>query len=218
MTLTEMRRDDVPDLWNSFGLPDAQALYELLLSGPPTSQDELWTRLQPKSGKVTLAVKANIGQLGYTRSQDTEHIDNPSSQTADTTLGVLHFADINTATRSFEIAVILSPKLHGTVASTEAFYLYLRHAFDDTGHALAEQPFHRVVWKCNSQNVRSRQAAERLGLVFEGRIRKGRFVKGRWVDSDCLSLLGEEWPVITSGMEAWLDPGNFDGNGSRSRA
>jgi RimJ/RimL family protein N-acetyltransferase len=97
-------------------------------------------------------------------------------------------------------------ELQRTTAATEAIYLLARHAFDDLG-------YRRLEWKCNALNAASRSAAERFGFTFEGIFRKHQIVKGRNRDTAWFSILDDEWPAIRAGFEAWLAPGNLDGEG-----
>ena len=43
-------------------------------------------------------------------------------------------------------------------------------------------------------------------------------VKGRNRDTAWFSMLDGEWPAVTAGFEAWLDPANFDGDGVQRAA
>ncbi len=58
-------------------------------------------------------------------------------------------------------SIILGERLARTRAATEAFFLMIKHAFEDLG-------YHRVEWKANHLNKPSCSAAARLGFVFEG--------------------------------------------------
>jgi RimJ/RimL family protein N-acetyltransferase len=102
-------------------------------------------------------------------------------------------------------------ELQRTTAATEAIYLLARHAFDDLG-------YRRLEWKCNALNAASRSAAERFGFTFEGIFRKHQIVKGRNRDTAWFSMLDDEWPAIRAGFEAWLAPGNLDGEGRQRRS
>ena len=99
--------------------------------------------------------------------------------------------------------IALGSALQRTPAATEAMFLLARHAFDDLG-------YRRLEWKTDSQNARSRRAAERLGFTFEGIFRQHMIVKGRNRDSAWFSIIDGEWPSRRAAFEAWLDPANFD--------
>jgi RimJ/RimL family protein N-acetyltransferase len=102
--------------------------------------------------------------------------------------------------------IVFGPELQRTTAATEAIYLMARHAFDDLG-------YRRLEWKCNALNAASRNAADRLGFTFEGVFRQHMIVKGRNRDTAWYAVIDADWPPIRAGLEAWLDPGNFDDDG-----
>ncbi len=77
---------------------------------------------------------------------------------------------------------------------TETVWLLLKMRF--------EHGYRRVEWKCDSMNVASRNAAERLGFVWEGRLRQKLVRKGRNRDSDMLSIIDAEWPQRDAELRA----------------
>jgi len=103
-----------------------------------------------------------------------------------------------------------APALQRTVASTEAMYLMMRHVFDDLG-------YRRYEWKCDALNAASRAAAQRLGFSYEGTFRQAVLYKGRNRDTAWFSITDGEWPEIKQALEAWLEVGNFDANGTQKK-
>lgn len=106
--------------------------------------------------------------------------------------------------------ILLSPALQRTTAATEAMYLMARHVF--------ELGYRRYEWKCNAENLPSRQAALRLGFTYEGIFRQHMVAKGRNRDTAWFSMLDSEWPARRAAFEAWLDPANFDAAGRQKSA
>jgi RimJ/RimL family protein N-acetyltransferase len=102
------------------------------------------------------------------------------------------------------------PSISRTPATTEALYLFARHAFDDLG-------YRRFEWKCNNTNAASKRAAERFGFAFEGLFRQHMIVKGKNRDTAWFSMLDGEWPRNRKAFEGWLDPANFDREGRQIR-
>jgi hypothetical protein len=84
-------------------------------------------------------------------------------------------------------------------------YLMMQRAFD--------LGYRRYEWKCDALNAASRAAAQRLGLSFEGIFRQATVYKGRNRDTAWYAAIDREWPALRAAFEAWLDPGNFDGQG-----
>lgn len=108
---------------------------------------------------------------------------------------------------SIEIGgVYWGPEMARSRLSTEALYLFARHAFDELG-------YRRFEWKCNDRNEPSKAAALRFGFQFEGIFRQDRIVKGESRDTAWYSIIDSEWPDIRAEYERWLDEGNFDAEG-----
>jgi RimJ/RimL family protein N-acetyltransferase len=106
--------------------------------------------------------------------------------------------------------ILLSPALQRTTAATEALYRMACHVF--------ELGYRRLEWKCNEENLPSRRAALRLGFTFEGIFRQHMVIKGRNRNTAWFSMLDREWPARKRAFEAWLVPGNFDGDGRQRQS
>ena len=104
--------------------------------------------------------------------------------------------------------ILISPTMQQTRASTEATYLFMRHAFEELG-------CRRFEWKCNALNAPSIRAAKRFGFTYEGTFRQHMIVKGRNRDTAWFSIIDSEWPRIKAAFEAWLAPENFDAQGQQ---
>ena len=94
--------------------------------------------------------------------------------------------------------------------STEVHYLMARHVFDDLG-------YRRYEWKCHNENAASKTTAERLGFTFEGVFRKHVISRGANRDTAWYSIIDDEWPALRTAFETWLDPSNFNPDGSQKR-
>ncbi|KAF2272257.1 uncharacterized protein EI97DRAFT_386233 [Westerdykella ornata] len=110
--------------------------------------------------------------------------------------------------------LVFSPLLQRTYASTEAHYLLLCHLFE------AQKIAYCRVWcKSNTLNVKSRKHTERMGYKYEGTLRKDNVTRwGTSRDSDCLSMLDEEWPLNKRVLQTWLLATNFDADGRQIRS
>jgi RimJ/RimL family protein N-acetyltransferase len=123
-------------------------------------------------------------------------------------VGVASYLQITPASGSIEVGHInYSPSLQRTSAATEAMYLMMKRAF-----ALG---YRRYEWKCDALNAQSRMAAQRLGLSFEGIFRQATVYKGRNRDTAWYAAIDQEWPALQAAFLRWLDPTNFDDNGSQ---
>ncbi len=126
----------------------------------------------------------------------------------DKATGVASYLRINPASGSIEVGHInYSPLLQRTPAATEAMYLMMKRAF--------EAGYRRYEWKCDALNARSRTAALRLGLSYEGVFRQATVYKGRNRDTAWYAAIDSEWPELEDAFTRWLDPSNFDSDGGQ---
>lgn len=85
-----------------------------------------------------------------------------------------------------------------TAVNTEAKLLMLRHAFE-TWHV------HRVTWRTDERNARSRAAIQRLGAAFDGILRAAEPASdGAIRNTAVYSMLESEWPTACVALEARL--------------
>lgn len=123
-------------------------------------------------------------------------------------LGHASYLRINPASASIEVGFInLSPRLQRTRAATEFQFLMMARAFD--------LGYRRYEWKCDALNAPSRAAAQRLGFTFEGIFRQATHYKGRNRDTAWFSILDSEWPALRERFTRWLNPDNFDREGTQ---
>ena len=104
--------------------------------------------------------------------------------------------------------VYFSRSLRRSSVATEAMFLMMRHVFDDLG-------YRRYEWKCDSLNAPSRAAALRFGFTFEGIFRQAIVYKGRNRDTAWFAVIDRDWPNIKRAFERWLEPNNFNPDGSQ---
>jgi RimJ/RimL family protein N-acetyltransferase len=122
--------------------------------------------------------------------------------------GVASYLRIAPASGAIEVGhVLYAPALQRTPAATEAMYLMMKRAF--------ELGYRRYEWKCDALNAKSRAAAQRLGLSFEGIFRQATVYKGRNRDTAWYAAIDAEWPALRNAFEAWLDAKNFAADGKQ---
>lgn len=109
--------------------------------------------------------------------------------------GMASFYHLQPGNGVIEIAGIwFSPSLQRSRPATEALFLMLSYAMDGLG-------YRRVQWMCDALNERSRKAARRLGLRFEGIFYNHMIVRGRNRDTAWYSILDYEWPEVRTIIE-----------------
>lgn len=180
------------DLWAAFGQSDARQ-WTYLLSDAPKSEDELHNLYQEIVGRADYATYAIVSNKTG-KPVGTASYLNIVPKNGDIEIGNLNF----------------SASLKKTCQSTETIYVMLKRALDELG-------YRRVVWKCDSLNEASRNAALRFGFTFEGIHRNHMVIKGRSRNTAWFSITDTEWPAIRDTFNAWLDPANFDEQGAQKK-
>lgn len=121
-------------------------------------------------------------------------------------VGVASYLRINPQEGSIEVGHIhFSPFLQKTTEATEAMYLMMQWAF--------EAGYRRYEWKCNAKNLRSRTAAQRLGLSYEGVFRQATISKGQNRDTAWFAAIDSEWPRLKQAFNTYLHDDNRDAEG-----
>jgi RimJ/RimL family protein N-acetyltransferase len=180
-------------LFEASTVPDAQARFAWLFDEPPASRAEF----QPWLEKV----EASRDPLYFTV------IDKASGRIG----GRQTLMRIEPKHGVIEIGSIYwGPLVSRKPAATEAQFLFARYVFEDLG-------YRRYEWKCHNDNTPSKRAAERFGFSFEGIFRQHMIAKGANRDTAWYSIIDKEWPALRSAYEGWLDPANFDRDGTQKR-
>ena len=92
----------------------------------------------------------------------------------------------------------LAPDAQRTGINAEAKLLMLTHAFESW-------MVHRVSFRTDRRNERSRVAVERLGARFDGMVRAAQIAyDGTIRDSAVYSILDSEWPEVKERIEGRL--------------
>ena len=105
-------------------------------------------------------------------------------------------------------SIMWGPDIARSRKATEALYLCACYVFDDLG-------YRRFEWKCNALNGPSRRAAEHFGFGYEGTFRQHMIVKGENRDTAWFAMLDTDWPRLRAEYERWLDPANFEADGTQ---
>lgn len=175
--------------------------------GPDTTPMN-WTYLPLVPFEHKLEFSAYLTSIS--QSQDPVHyaiVDKTSGKA----LGTLALMRIDKVQGTVEVGfVIYSDQLKRTRIATEAQYLLACYALDELG-------YRRYEWKCDALNEPSKQAALRLGFVYEGIFRNAVVYKGRNRDTAWFSIIDSEWPKIKSRLESWLAPSNFMSDGKQRK-
>ena len=125
-------------------------------------------------------------------------------------IGLTSFLRINIKFGVIEVGHInFSPLLQKTLEATEVMFLMMKWVF--------ENGFRRYEWKCNSENIRSRKAAQRLGFSYEGVFRQMSISKGKNRNTSWFAAIDKEWNDLKKAYKIYFDENNFyNGNQIKS--
>lgn len=114
-------------------------------------------------------------------------------------IGSSRYLAIDRVNRHVEIGwTWVAPAFQRSAVNTEAKLLMLRHAFETLG-------CHRVEFKTDSLNERSRAALARIGARQEGIFRNHMIMPdGRLRHSVYFSVTDDEWPAVRDHLESKL--------------
>ena len=153
----------------------------------------------------------NIRRFSTEASADPYYFSIVSKET-EKAIGTLSLMRIEPKYRVIEVgAVTYSDTLKHTRIATEAQYLLAKYVFETL-------QYRRYEWKCDSLNMPSRRAAERLGFVYEGTFRQAVVYKGRSRDTAWFSMIDKEWSHNKRSFERWLSKDNFDSQGKQKQS
>jgi RimJ/RimL family protein N-acetyltransferase len=117
-------------------------------------------------------------------------------------VGSTSLFDFHVPERSLELGYTwYAPPACRTAVNTATKLLLLTHCFETLG-------CHRVQLKCDTRNIPSQLAIERIGATKEGVLRRHMIVHGNYPrDSAYYSILPEEWPPAKDRLSARLARG-----------
>jgi RimJ/RimL family protein N-acetyltransferase len=119
---------------------------------------------------------------------------------AGTVVGTTSYLDVVPAAARLEIGwTTYTPAVWGGRLNPSAKFLLLQYAFEALGAG-------RVQLKTDIRNHRSQRAIARLGARFEGVLRRYQpRADGTMRDTVMFSIIAEEWPAVSSGLQDRLN-------------
>lgn len=85
-----------------------------------------------------------------------------------------------------ELAYALSPKYWGRGFAIEAAKAWVKYGFEQLN-------LNRIEAGCHAGNISSEKVMKRLGMQYEGTLRKDMFVKGSYRDTKVYAILKEDY-------------------------
>jgi len=126
------------------------------------------------------------------------YIDNALKR-SDRHVGMTRYLNIEEAHKRLEIgSTWYEPSVWAGAVNPECKLLLMRHAFE-------KLKFHRVEYKTDARNARSRAAIAKLGATQEGIFRKHMIMAdGHVRDSVFFAIVDSDWPAVKAGLEKRL--------------
>jgi RimJ/RimL family protein N-acetyltransferase len=114
-------------------------------------------------------------------------------------VGMTRYLNIEAPHKRLEIgSTWYEPSVWAGKVNPECKLLLMRHAFETL-------KFHRVEYKTDARNARSRAAIAKLGATQEGIFRKHMIMAdGHVRDSVFFSIVDSDWPAVKAGLEKRL--------------
>lgn len=103
-----------------------------------------------------------------------------------TCIGTIDFVWWQPAHKSAELGYVISHKYWGMGIATEAAQKLITFGFEN-------MELERIQARCFIENTRSERVMKKIGMTFEGIIRKGMYIKGKHWDLKLYSILKEEF-------------------------
>jgi RimJ/RimL family protein N-acetyltransferase len=108
-----------------------------------------------------------------------------------TVVGEVNLHWLSREHRQGEIGFVFHPGYQGRGLATEAAEVLLRLGFADLG-------LHRIIGRCDAQNLPSARLMERLGMRREAHFVHNEIFKGEWGDELVYAMLDHEWKARSS--------------------
>jgi RimJ/RimL family protein N-acetyltransferase len=168
VAVTPLSTIHAPELWRAIEGEDDE-FFTHLFFGPFRASEEVqhWV-------EETVAVQTNVPAAIF-------------SKRLGSVVGSCALINIDCGNGSAEIgSIFCGGHARGTEVVPATVQVLLQHLIGRLG-------YRRVVWKCDTRNLRSRRAAERLGFVYEGTFRNHMFIKGRSRDTSWYSIIDADY-------------------------
>ncbi|MEH6892339.1 GNAT family protein [Bacillus sp. JJ864] len=103
-------------------------------------------------------------------------------------IGTCGFIEYDENHHKAELAYALSPNYWGQGFATEAAMACISYGFE-------KLQLNRIEAGCHASNAQSERVMKRLGMQYDGTMRKDMFVKGAYRDTKIYSILREEYDI-----------------------
>ncbi|MGR9050547.1 GNAT family N-acetyltransferase [Halobacillus faecis] len=101
-------------------------------------------------------------------------------------IGVAAFIDWSNLHKCVEVGYFLSEDYWGRGIATEALQELVHYGF-------SQLDLNRIEGRCDTDNIGSQKVMKKLGMKYEGTLRKNEWIKGEFRDTEVYSILESEY-------------------------
>ncbi|WEZ08102.1 GNAT family N-acetyltransferase [Priestia flexa] len=162
-------------------LDDLDDIFEFS-SDPEVAHHMTWEANESK--EETLNNFVNVVIEGYKKGQSADWaiVHKESGKV----IGTCAFVDWSNQHSKAEIGYVLNKKYWGNGFATEAPKELIKFGFESTS-------LNRIEGGCDTDNVGSENVMLKVGMKFEGTLRKNEFIKGEFRDTKVFAVLKEDF-------------------------
>ena len=159
---------------------DADEYYEIA-SNPIVSAETIWDRHETREDSI------NYLQRITKRFENREEVHwGIIFKETKKLIGRTGLINIDPIHEKAELGYALSNQYWNQGITTEATYPLLEFVINEVG-------FNRLEARCRANNIGSYRVMEKLGLTFEGTLRKQLKIKGKFMDQKLYSILKDDY-------------------------
>ncbi|MFJ7975732.1 GNAT family N-acetyltransferase [Peribacillus sp. JNUCC 23] len=162
-------------------LNDLEDIFEFS-SDPEVAHHMTWEVNKSKEETLNNFVNVVIGNYEKGQTGDLAIIHKESSKV----IGTCSFIEWSNEHSNAEIGYVLNRNYWGLGIATEAINELIRFGFETI-------QLNRIQGRCDIDNVGSEKVMLKVGMCYEGTLRKNEFIKGEFKDTKIFSILKEEF-------------------------
>ncbi|UOR12878.1 GNAT family N-acetyltransferase [Halobacillus amylolyticus] len=113
-------------------------------------------------------------------------------------VGVVAFINWSNKHRCIEIGYFLAEDYWGQGIATESLKELIQYGFHDLSA-------NRIEGRCDTDNIGSQKVLSKIGMTFEGTLRKNELIKGEFRDTQIFSLLSTDYNERSNLLKGWIE-------------
>lgn len=167
---------------------DLEDIFEFSLD-PKVAYHMTWEVNKSKEETLNNFVKVVIENYDRGQSGDLAIVHKEN----DKVIGTCSFIEWSNEHNNAEIGYVLNQNYWGCGFTTEAIIELIKYGFETI-------QLNRIQGRCDIDNISSEKVMLKVGMVYEGTLRKNEFIKGDYKDTKIFSILKEEFVYANVGF------------------